>query len=89
MCHFLPSLPTRYGANATAWAGAAGASVTDVLLPEETPGLRLVFSRMLDATDRLNALAATFPRQVRDRRLRLEVAVIVGQGQAAEDRCRR
>jgi farnesyl-diphosphate farnesyltransferase len=57
---------------------AAGASVTDVLLPEETPGLRLVFSRMLDATDRLNALAATFPRQVRDRRLRLEVAVIVG-----------
>jgi len=67
----------------------AGASVTDVLLPEETPGLRQVFSRMLDETDRLNELAAGFPRQVRDRRLRLEVAVIAGLARRLARRLRR
>ena len=56
----------------------AGASVADVLASEETPGLRQVFGRMLDLTDALIEQAAGFPSQIRDRRLRLEVAVIVG-----------
>ena len=68
---------------------AAGASVADVLLAEETLGLRQVFSRMLDETERLNERAASFPRQVRDRRLRLEVAVIVGLSRRLARRLRR
>ena len=67
----------------------AGASVTDVLAREETPGLRLVFERMLDQADRLNAEAQGFPRQIRDRRLRLEVAVIVGLARRLARRLRR
>jgi squalene synthase HpnC len=67
----------------------AGASVADVLRREETPGLRQVFSHMLDETDRLNRQAASFPRQIRDRRLRLEVAVILGLSRRLARRLRR
>jgi farnesyl-diphosphate farnesyltransferase len=67
----------------------AGASVADVLLPQETPGLRRVFERMLDLTDALNQAAAAFPRQIRDRRLRLEVAVILGLSRRLARRLRR
>jgi hydroxysqualene synthase len=56
----------------------AGATVTDVLAAAETPGLRRVFARMLDAVDGLNETAGRFPPAIRDRRLRLEVGVIVG-----------
>jgi len=56
---------------------AAGARVTDLAGPHETPGLRRVFGRLLDEVDKLNAAADALPRQVRDRRLRLEVAVIL------------
>ncbi len=57
---------------------AAGARVEDLAGPAETPGLRLVFGQLLDECDRLVAAAAALPRVVRDRRLRIECAVIVG-----------
>jgi len=56
---------------------AAGAQVSDLAGPAETPGLRRVFSQLLDEVDRLNDAAATLPVQTRDRRLRLETAVIL------------
>jgi farnesyl-diphosphate farnesyltransferase len=57
---------------------AAGANVADLAGPAETPGLRAVFGRLLDHVDQLNLQAADLPRRTRDRRLRLEVAVILG-----------
>ena len=56
----------------------AGATVQDLEAPRETPALRHVFDTLLDEVDRLNAEAAELPRRVRDRRLRLECAVILG-----------
>ncbi len=56
----------------------AGETVDALRGLAETPGLRLVFDRLLDRCDELNALAALLPGRVRDRRLRLEVAVIAG-----------
>ena len=58
--------------------GDAGGQVADLAGPRETPGLRRVFGRLLDEVDKLNDAASALPRQVRDRRLRLEVAVILG-----------
>jgi len=56
---------------------AFGTGIDDLLGPAETPGLRRVFSALLDECDRLNAVGAALPRHVRDRRLRLETSVIV------------
>lgn len=55
-----------------------GATVEDLAGAAETPGLRAVFSALLDQVDALNDAATALPRATRDRRLRLEVAVIVG-----------
>ncbi len=60
------------------WLDQAGAGVADVRRPAETPGLRRVIGQLLDECDRLNAEAAWLPRRVRDVRLRLETAVILG-----------
>ena len=60
------------------WLAEAGVKVDDVARPAETPGLRDVRLRLVDMCDRLNAEAAALPRRVRDRRLRLETAVIAG-----------
>ena len=60
------------------WLREEGAAVADVLAPAASPGLRRVFDRMLDATDALNAHGADLPGAVRNRRLRMETAVIVG-----------
>ena len=57
---------------------ARGARVEDLLGAAETPGLRAVFDALLDRCDALNEPAQRLPRVVRDRRLRLETAVIVG-----------
>ena len=57
---------------------ASGARVEDLAGTRETPGLRVVFDSLLDECDRLNDAAADLPRLVRDRRLRLECAVILG-----------
>jgi farnesyl-diphosphate farnesyltransferase len=54
------------------------AHVDDLRGAAETPGLRLVRLALLDRADALNAEAALLPRAVRDRRLRLETAVIAG-----------
>jgi hydroxysqualene synthase len=54
------------------------ASVEDVRAPAESPGLRRVFVTLLDRVDRLNQAAAELPEIARDRRLRLETAVILG-----------
>ena len=56
----------------------AGTSVADLARPAETTGLRTVFNQLLDHVDQLNGQAADLPRRTRDRRLRIEVAVILG-----------
>jgi farnesyl-diphosphate farnesyltransferase len=53
-----------------------GANVSDLQLPVETSGLRRVFVTLLDRVDRLTQAAAELPLVVRDRRLRMETAVI-------------
>jgi farnesyl-diphosphate farnesyltransferase len=55
-----------------------GASVDDLRRPAETPALRRVFVTLLDRIDRLNQAAAELPELARDRRLRLETAIIHG-----------
>lgn len=56
----------------------AGARVEDLAAPAASPGLRRAFDRLLDRVDVLNAAGDELPRRVRDRRLRLETAVICG-----------
>ena len=55
-----------------------GAAVGDVRARSTAPGLRRVFDALLDRVDALNQAARDLPRRVRDRRLRVETAVIVG-----------
>jgi farnesyl-diphosphate farnesyltransferase len=55
-----------------------GGQVEDLRATAETPGLRAVFNVLLDECDRMTETAALLPRRTRDRRLRLETAVIVG-----------
>ena len=66
-----------------------GAAVDDLRRPAETPGLRAVFDALLARTEALNAAAAALPRHVRDRRLRLETAVIAGLARRLTRRLRR
>jgi farnesyl-diphosphate farnesyltransferase len=54
------------------------ASVQDLRAPKETPGLRRVFVTLLDRVDRLNQAAEELPFIVRNRRLRMETALILG-----------
>ena len=67
---------------------AAGARVTDLAAPRETPALRRVFNRLLTEVDKLHDAAAALPGMVRDRRLRLEVAVILGLSRRLAQRLR-
>jgi squalene synthase HpnC len=57
---------------------AHGGDVGDLRHPAATPGLRAVFAALLERCDALNEAAAALPARTRDRRLRLETAVIVG-----------
>ena len=66
-----------------------GASVEDLRGSAETPGLRAVFGALLDQVDALNTEAAALPRVTRDRRLRIEVAVILGLSRRLAARLRR
>ncbi len=50
----------------------------DLRAPAATAGMRAVLDALLDRCDALNAGAARLPSRVRDRRLRLETAVIAG-----------
>jgi len=60
------------------WLKQAGLTTDDIARSETVPGLREVFDKMLDETERLNALAVTLPGQVKNRRMRIECAIIVG-----------
>lgn len=71
------------------WLAESGSSVAEVRGAAETPGLRRVFDRLLDEVDALNRVAADLPRRTRDRRLRLETAVIVGLARRLAGRLRR
>ena len=66
----------------------AGSSVSELTGPHETPGLRAVFSELLDHCDALNRKAEDLPRRVRDRRLRMETAVIVSLSKRLAQRLR-
>jgi farnesyl-diphosphate farnesyltransferase len=59
------------------WLDECGAGVADLKRGSETPGLRRVFDALLDQVGRLNHAAEDLPRSVRDRRLRVETALIV------------
>ena len=68
---------------------AAGAAVSDLAGVAETPGLRVVFGRLLDYCDAMIEEASPLPRLVRDRRLRVECAVILGLARRLSGRLRR
>jgi farnesyl-diphosphate farnesyltransferase len=55
-----------------------GASVNDLRGEEETPALRRVFDSLLHRVDRMTRFASDLPKRTKDRRLRLETAIIVG-----------
>ncbi len=69
--------------------GANGCAVSDVMQPAETPGLRRVFGLLLDHCDELNARGAALPRFVKDRRLRIETAIIGNLARRLTARLRR
>ena len=66
-----------------------GGHVNDVRGAGETAALRQVFNALLDRCDTLNRLARDLPRRTRDRRLRLETAVIAGLSCRLAGRLRR
>lgn len=58
------------------WLREQGLSTDDIARTETLPALRIVFDKMLEETDKLNALAAELPKRVKSRRLRIETAII-------------
>lgn len=55
-----------------------GCSIADLRRPQATDGMRHVFNALLQRIDQMTRLAIDLPKQTRDRRLRLETAVIQG-----------
>jgi farnesyl-diphosphate farnesyltransferase len=68
---------------------AAGTEVAALSAKAETPALRQVFAALLDRCDALNAQAMALPRQVRDRRLRIETGIIANLARRLTARLRR
>ena len=69
---------------------AAEGLTPDVLLTANmTPALARVFARVLDGVDALNAEARRLPPLIRDRRMRVEAALIVGLAHRLARRLRR
>ena len=66
-----------------------GAGVEDLRASAASPGLRRVFDALLDQCDTLNRTARDLPRRTRDRRLRLETAVIAGLARRLAAKLRR
>lgn len=58
------------------WLHAEGLTTDDIARTATTDSLRIVFDKMLAATDDLNRTASNLPKQVKSRRLRLECAII-------------
>jgi farnesyl-diphosphate farnesyltransferase len=67
----------------------AGVATDTLRGPHAVPGLRRVLDQLLDATDALNRSGAALPGVVRDRRLRVETAVIAGLAKRLARRLRR
>ncbi|MCQ0041929.1 MAG: squalene synthase HpnC [Bombella sp.] len=59
------------------WLQEENVRLKDLILARSKPGVRRVFDRMLAHVDALNEEAARLPALVKDRRMRLEAAVIV------------
>ena len=68
---------------------AAGVATEALRAEAASPGLRAVLDRALDETDRLTATGADLPSHVKDRRLRMETAVIAGLARRLAARLRR
>ena len=66
-----------------------GARIDDLRKPATTPALRKVFNSLLHRVERMTRFASDLPRRTRDRRLRLETAVIVGLAKRLADRLER
>lgn len=58
------------------WLHEQGLTTDDIARTATTASLRIVFNKMLAATDALNTEASSLPKQVKSRRLRLECAII-------------
>ncbi len=71
------------------WLRDAGEDVDAVRWERCGPGLRRVLDRCLHQVDRLNRVASTLPDAIRDRRMRLEAAVIVALSHRLARRLRR
>lgn len=71
------------------WLAEAGTGPEAVLAGATSPALARVFGRVLDGVDDLNRQATGLCREVRDRRMRLEAAVIVRLAHALARRLRR
>ncbi|MDP6953249.1 MAG: squalene synthase HpnC [Alphaproteobacteria bacterium] len=56
---------------------AAGTDVTELTAPRASAGMRRVLDACLDGCDRLNSEARVLPGLIRNRRMRMEAAVIV------------
>ncbi len=67
----------------------AGVGIGDLRATAASPGLRIVFNQLLDQVDKLNIEARQLPVRVKDRRLRLETAIIVGVSVRLAARLRR
>lgn len=68
---------------------AHATGIDDLNGTAETPGLRAVFNELLDHCDRLNIIGARLPLLVRDRRLRVETAIISNLAHRLAARLRR
>ena len=66
-----------------------GSSVADVKGSYATPGLRKTLDGLLDHVDRLNRTGADLPARVKDKRLRVETAMIVALACRLSERLRR
>lgn len=66
-----------------------GLDVTAIQADAASPGLRQVLDHLLARTQTLNRIGAGLPPLVRDRRLRMETAVIVGLAERLTQRLRR
>ncbi len=63
-----------------------GAVIDDLRAAHTTPGMRLVFDSLLLRCKELNAAAWDLPRRTRNRRLRVETAVIAGMARTLHRR---
>jgi hydroxysqualene synthase len=65
------------------------AGIDDLRASQQTASLRAVFDELLDRVEAMNGTARELPVRTRDRRLRLETAVIVGLSERLARRLRR